>query len=252
MGQLRTEYEVTCPCCQSTLVIDEGLQPRRPPRRARARRQAEARRRAPDSRRRKRRAATRSSSSPCSPRRRAATRCRRRFEEALKQAKDEPVTQAAARLRPGLNAAMGNEAIGNAAIAFNCIDCPLLIESAARRPRPPIVVDRLPAGMRVEEREVAAAQPRDTRPGDDRIGAVRNLEEQPLHLPDVARRTAASRSGSEHAQIDRAVRLQTSRLVDVRLEVASAPAAAASGRPAGGRAGRDRATAPPIPIGPRA
>jgi hypothetical protein len=22
---LRTEYEVTCPCCQSTLVIDEGL-----------------------------------------------------------------------------------------------------------------------------------------------------------------------------------------------------------------------------------
>jgi len=25
MGRLRTEYEVTCPCCQSTLVIDEGL-----------------------------------------------------------------------------------------------------------------------------------------------------------------------------------------------------------------------------------
>lgn len=25
MGTLRTEYEVTCPCCQSTLVIDEGL-----------------------------------------------------------------------------------------------------------------------------------------------------------------------------------------------------------------------------------
>ncbi len=25
MGKLRTEYEVTCPCCQSTLVIDEGL-----------------------------------------------------------------------------------------------------------------------------------------------------------------------------------------------------------------------------------
>jgi hypothetical protein len=25
MGTLRTEYEVTCPCCRSTLVIDEGL-----------------------------------------------------------------------------------------------------------------------------------------------------------------------------------------------------------------------------------
>ena len=25
MGKLRTEYEVTCPCCQATLVIDEGL-----------------------------------------------------------------------------------------------------------------------------------------------------------------------------------------------------------------------------------
>jgi hypothetical protein len=25
MGKLRTEYEVTCPCCQSTLVVDEGL-----------------------------------------------------------------------------------------------------------------------------------------------------------------------------------------------------------------------------------
>lgn len=25
MGLLRTEFEVTCPCCQSTLVIDEGL-----------------------------------------------------------------------------------------------------------------------------------------------------------------------------------------------------------------------------------
>jgi hypothetical protein len=26
MGRLRTEFEVTCPCCQSVLVIDEGLQ----------------------------------------------------------------------------------------------------------------------------------------------------------------------------------------------------------------------------------
>jgi hypothetical protein len=25
MSKLRTEYEITCPCCQSTLVIDEGL-----------------------------------------------------------------------------------------------------------------------------------------------------------------------------------------------------------------------------------
>jgi hypothetical protein len=26
MSKLGTEYEVTCPCCQSTLVIDQGLQ----------------------------------------------------------------------------------------------------------------------------------------------------------------------------------------------------------------------------------
>jgi len=25
MGQLKTEYDVTCPCCGSTLVIDGGL-----------------------------------------------------------------------------------------------------------------------------------------------------------------------------------------------------------------------------------
>jgi hypothetical protein len=25
MAQLKTEFEVTCPCCQTTLVIDEGL-----------------------------------------------------------------------------------------------------------------------------------------------------------------------------------------------------------------------------------
>jgi hypothetical protein len=25
MGRLRTEYEVMCPCCSATLVIDEGL-----------------------------------------------------------------------------------------------------------------------------------------------------------------------------------------------------------------------------------
>ena len=25
MAQLKTEFEVVCPCCQSTLVIDEGL-----------------------------------------------------------------------------------------------------------------------------------------------------------------------------------------------------------------------------------
>lgn len=25
MGRLRTEFEVTCPCCKSALVIDEGL-----------------------------------------------------------------------------------------------------------------------------------------------------------------------------------------------------------------------------------
>ncbi len=26
MAHLRTEFEVTCPCCRSTLVVDQGLQ----------------------------------------------------------------------------------------------------------------------------------------------------------------------------------------------------------------------------------
>lgn len=25
MGQLRSEFDVTCPCCQATLVVDDGL-----------------------------------------------------------------------------------------------------------------------------------------------------------------------------------------------------------------------------------
>src|SRR3954468_1495965 len=27
MAKLRTEFEVVCPCCQATLVVDEGLKP---------------------------------------------------------------------------------------------------------------------------------------------------------------------------------------------------------------------------------
>jgi hypothetical protein len=73
MGKLQTEYEITCPCCQSTLVIDEGLRrvvgPPVPPRRQALFSQAvESERTRGDA-------------------------LSKRFEEALKQAKDEPVTK---------------------------------------------------------------------------------------------------------------------------------------------------------------
>jgi hypothetical protein len=92
MGRLRTEYEVTCPCCQSTLVIDEGLrrvvrhvEPERPDKPtlddahqiladAKARRDALF------------------DQSVASEKTRGDA-LSKRFEEALRQAKDEPVTK---------------------------------------------------------------------------------------------------------------------------------------------------------------
>jgi len=92
MGRLRTEYEVTCPCCQSVLVIDEGLQrvvrhiePERPdkPKLDEAHRilaEEKARREALFEQ------AVQSEKT-------RGDALSRRFEEALKQAKDEPVTR---------------------------------------------------------------------------------------------------------------------------------------------------------------
>ena len=92
MSRLRTEYEVTCPCCQSTLVIDEGLrrvvrhvEPERPDKPklddahqiladAKARRDALFEQSVQSERTR-------------------GDALSKRFEEALKQAKDEPVSR---------------------------------------------------------------------------------------------------------------------------------------------------------------
>ena len=92
MCHTRTEFEVTCPCCQSTLVIDEGLSascgtssPNAPTSRSSTRRTGFSRTEGAPRRALRSGGRTR--------RRRAATRCRKRFEEALKQASQEPVTK---------------------------------------------------------------------------------------------------------------------------------------------------------------
>ncbi len=92
MGRLQTEYEVTCPCCKSTLVIDKGLQrvvrheePERPdkPKLDDAHRilaDQEARRNALFDQ------AVQSEKT-------RGDALSKRFEEALKQAKDEPISK---------------------------------------------------------------------------------------------------------------------------------------------------------------
>jgi hypothetical protein len=89
---LRTEYEVTCPCCKSTLVIDEGLrrvvrhvEPERldKPKLDQAHQilaQEKARRDA-------------LFDQAVASERTRGDALSRRFEEALKQASDEPVTK---------------------------------------------------------------------------------------------------------------------------------------------------------------
>ena len=92
MAQLRTEFDVVCPCCQATLVIDEGL--RRvvrhvEPERADKPKLDEATRILADEAARRDALFDRSV---------VAERTRgdalsKRFEEALKEAKKEPVTK---------------------------------------------------------------------------------------------------------------------------------------------------------------
>ena len=92
MGQLRTEFEVSCPCCQATLVIDEGLRrvvrheapvsPDRPELDEAHQILAEQ----------KARRDALFEQSVESERSRGDV-LSKRFEEALKQAKDEPVTK---------------------------------------------------------------------------------------------------------------------------------------------------------------
>ena len=92
MAKLKSELEVTCPCCQATLLIDTNLgrvishrEPERgdKPELTMPRASSQSRRRG----------AKRCSSSRSRRRGAGATRSRKRFEEALKQAKTEPITK---------------------------------------------------------------------------------------------------------------------------------------------------------------
>jgi hypothetical protein len=92
MGKLRTEYEVTCPCCQATLVIDEGL--KRVVRHVEVERADkpkldDAHQILADAKARRDALFEQSVQSE----RTRGDALSKRFEEALRQAKDEPVTK---------------------------------------------------------------------------------------------------------------------------------------------------------------
>jgi hypothetical protein len=92
MSRLRTEYEVTCPCCHSTLVIDEGL--RRvirhvEPERSDKPKLDEAHRLLEEARARREALFEQSVQSEKT----RGDALSKRFEEALKQAREEPVTK---------------------------------------------------------------------------------------------------------------------------------------------------------------
>lgn len=92
MSKLGTEYEVTCPCCQSTLVIDEGL--RRvvrhvEPERADKPKIDEAHRILAEQKARRDAIFEQSVQSEKT----RGDALSRRFEEALKQAQEEPVAK---------------------------------------------------------------------------------------------------------------------------------------------------------------
>lgn len=92
MAKLRTEYEVTCPCCQSTLVIDEGL--RRvvrhvEPERADKPKLDEAHQILAAEKERREALFQQAVQSE----RTRGDALSKRFEEALKQANDEPITK---------------------------------------------------------------------------------------------------------------------------------------------------------------
>ena len=92
MGKLRTEYDVTCPCCQSTLVIDEGLKRvvrHVEPERADKPKLDDAHRILADAKARREALFEQSVQSEKT----RGDALSRRFEEALKQAKDEPVSK---------------------------------------------------------------------------------------------------------------------------------------------------------------
>jgi hypothetical protein len=92
MGKLRTEFEIVCPCCQSTLVIDEGLrrvvrhvEPERPD----MPKLDEAHRILADEKARRDALFEQSVQSEKT----RGDALSKRFEEALKQARDEPISK---------------------------------------------------------------------------------------------------------------------------------------------------------------
>jgi hypothetical protein len=92
MGPLGTEFEVTCPCCQSTLVIDQGLkrivrhvEPERPDKP----KLDDAHRILADEKARREALFEQAVQSE----RTRGDALSKRFEEALKQAKQEPITK---------------------------------------------------------------------------------------------------------------------------------------------------------------
>ena len=92
MAKLRTEFEVNCPCCQSTLVIDEGL--RRvvrhvEPERADKPKLDEAHRILAEAKARRDALFEQSVQSEKT----RGDALSKRFEDALRQAKDQPVTK---------------------------------------------------------------------------------------------------------------------------------------------------------------
>jgi hypothetical protein len=92
MSRLRTEYEVTCPCCQSTLVIDEGLKRvvrHVEPERADKPKLDDAHRILAEAKARRDALFEQSVESE----RTRGDALSKRFEEALRQAKDEPVSK---------------------------------------------------------------------------------------------------------------------------------------------------------------
>jgi hypothetical protein len=92
MSKLRTEYEVTCPCCQATLVIDEGLKRvvrHVEPERTDKPKLDEAHRILEEAKARRESIFAQAVESE----RTRGDALSKRFEEALKQAKDQPVTK---------------------------------------------------------------------------------------------------------------------------------------------------------------
>lgn len=92
MAKLETEYEVTCPCCQATLVIDAGLQRvvrHVEPERTDKPKLDEAHRILEEEKARRESVFQKAVESE----RTRGDALSRRFEEALKQARDEPIAK---------------------------------------------------------------------------------------------------------------------------------------------------------------